>query len=235
VLYATGFEPPTFTTGPVNGQDGWAQDIGPASAITIQTAVVESGSQALELNPAGQPDFTRVFKQTTYDTAAPGADKYVLASTDFYLSGEGTLGRFSFVLYTPGGANNAEVVLFGPDLYILSGDGQLNTGKSVSLDAWHSLLVELDYTQQVFNTYLDGGLVASGQAFAAPGDAVMGFVSYQTVPNGSATALQFADNLSVSTSATPIVVPVPEPASLATAAIAAGLLACARSLRRRSA
>src|SRR6266850_349247 len=51
VLYATGFESPTFVTGPIAGQDGWGV-FGPSAASQVQTGFVASGTQALGVLPA---------------------------------------------------------------------------------------------------------------------------------------------------------------------------------------
>ena len=60
-VYSTGFESPTYTAGAVAGQDGWSQDIGATSSITVQSATVKTGTQAVQFNPTGQPNFTRVY------------------------------------------------------------------------------------------------------------------------------------------------------------------------------
>ena len=52
VIYATGFEPPTFTTGLIAGQDGWSEYPSPSAAAQVESAFVYAGSQAVNVIPA---------------------------------------------------------------------------------------------------------------------------------------------------------------------------------------
>ena len=89
VIYQTGFESPTFSTGTINGQDSW-QAAGGNSSDFIQTAVVETGSQGLEVNTAlttgGDTGATR---SITYDSAT-APDKFIHVAIDCLLSSTGT-------------------------------------------------------------------------------------------------------------------------------------------------
>jgi hypothetical protein len=50
-LYATGFEPPTFTTGVLAGQDGWSEFPAPFVAVQVENTFVKTGTQAVEVVP----------------------------------------------------------------------------------------------------------------------------------------------------------------------------------------
>src|SRR6516225_1015776 len=68
VLYATGFEKPTFVPGPIEGQAGWFvfSASGQTSAPVIETTVVKRGKQAVgvpgsvtaQTGPVFAPNFT---------------------------------------------------------------------------------------------------------------------------------------------------------------------------------
>jgi hypothetical protein len=52
VIYATGFEPPSFTVGPINGQSGWFvfSASGQVNDPVIETTLVKSGLQAVSVD-----------------------------------------------------------------------------------------------------------------------------------------------------------------------------------------
>lgn len=50
VVYQTGFEPPTFSTGTISGQDGWGSAT--PSETVVESSVVKSGLQAISITPA---------------------------------------------------------------------------------------------------------------------------------------------------------------------------------------
>src|SRR5579872_1711509 len=49
VLFQTGFEPPAYTTGALNGQNGWAAP----SNGTVESSTVLTGSQAVQFSSSG--------------------------------------------------------------------------------------------------------------------------------------------------------------------------------------
>ena len=51
-IYATDFEPPTFTTGALAGQDGWSEFPAPSGAVQVENLIAESGLQAVGVIPA---------------------------------------------------------------------------------------------------------------------------------------------------------------------------------------
>jgi hypothetical protein len=75
VLYQTGFEAPTYTTGDLNGQDGWGTTV--PGAIQVESTTVHFGLQAVAVdlsNAPGSPFLTNFAgRAISYDsTANPG-------------------------------------------------------------------------------------------------------------------------------------------------------------------
>lgn len=89
-LYETGFESPTFTAGTFAGQKGWERDgSGSQTAATIQSGVVRSGTQALQINAALDSESVYYWPALNYDTATH-PNSLLSVSWDMYLSAAGT-------------------------------------------------------------------------------------------------------------------------------------------------
>ena len=92
IVYATGFEAPTFTAGqPISGQDGWTSRFG-SPAGTVSTNNPANGQQALEFRADQLPLFGFGFNLETvrkfldFDTAAAGTPGVTVA-VDVRLNG----------------------------------------------------------------------------------------------------------------------------------------------------
>jgi len=76
VLYATSFENPPFTVGPIAGQDGWAEFPGSGAAF-VENSFALTGTQAVDVIPAlatGQNGpYKTVNTQSAWQFAAVGA------------------------------------------------------------------------------------------------------------------------------------------------------------------
>ena len=158
VLYSTGFESPTFTTGPIAGQNGWAVFPGPTSAVQVESGVAESGSQAVEIIPS------LAVGQTGPNYAITDADSVVELSAYIFLASSSTQSGWQF------SATGA-----GLDGYIRryrhlehgryhltnrrTGD-KLNHN-AFTYGAWQFLDFVFDFTTQTYNFSLNGTLINS--------------------------------------------------------------------------
>src|SRR5271155_733916 len=88
VLYATSFENPPFTVGPIAGQDGWAEFGG--SASSVESAFAFTGTQAVEVVPANANGQDGPYK--TVNTLAPIVEQ----SAEIYLASSSTQSGWQF-------------------------------------------------------------------------------------------------------------------------------------------
>ena len=224
-IFSTGFEAPTYTTGPLDGQDGWFQPIGAASAFTVQTVTVNNGSRAVQINPAGQAT-EGIFHLDAYDTSQAGNPPGVTYSGAFDLATTGTANEFRFTAYNglfkPLGAI---VVLPGGDIDVDSGSGLTTTSASVGTGVWHTFDLQFDFATDDISAFLDGNIIASGLPFLSTQTPIFGAVQFQADPGGSGTQTMFVDDITVTASK------VPEPATLSFLALG---MAALMGLRRAS-
>jgi hypothetical protein len=125
VIYATGFEAPTFTLGPVNGQNGWFSF---AANPTVSTLSPSSGTQALRIEGANLQSFGFGLLEggsrpiVNYNTAT--GLPVISVRADVRLDGPQTSGDYvsaNLTLFTTDAGNN-----YLGDL-IVSSDGNIYT------------------------------------------------------------------------------------------------------------
>src|ERR1700736_4865583 len=90
IIYATGFEPPTFTTGLIAGQDGWAEFPSASPAAQVQTVFVKTGIQAVAVIPALAAGQDGPYKSVS--TVAP----IVRQSADIFIASSSTQSEWQF-------------------------------------------------------------------------------------------------------------------------------------------
>jgi hypothetical protein len=200
-VYSTGFESPTYTAGAVAGQDGWSQDIGATSSITVQSATVKTGTQAVQFNPTGQPNFTRVYRFPFFDTSA-SAEKLVILSADVFISSAGNPSEFRISAFNANGDSLPFVRILQNGLLNVSA---VLTNVTVTKDVWHHYELRFDFVNYKMGVVYDGVWVASGIAFSSASPIYSTF-AVEVLPGGSGTSPVFLDNVSV----TSAVVTVPE-------------------------
>ena len=83
VLYATSFENPPFTVGPIAGQDGWAEFPGSGAAF-VENSFALTGTQAVDVIPALATGQNGPYK--TVNTLAPIVEQ----SAEIYLASSST-------------------------------------------------------------------------------------------------------------------------------------------------
>lgn len=217
VYDSNGFESPTFTTGNLNGQNSWGVNY-TASAVTVETAVVRSGQQAVEAQRiAGNTSSCYVERGITATTglvqvkASLRINDMVASSgyfDAFYVSKSGTGSDRETILYFYGNGN----------IRVFDG-GTERTVSTWTAGNWYDVDFLFDTTAQKFNLAINGSTVATNYSFLNATATSVNTLIFQEY-GGQAGSKLYIDNVQVL---------IPEPAALALFGLGATLV-----LRRRS-
>jgi hypothetical protein len=154
IIYQTGFEPPTYTVGTLNGQNGWGDDSPGATASQVETSTVFSGSQAISVSLDSTTDVTHAL---AYDsTTNPAA--LVKLQIAFQVQGNTLNQAEGLSVFGDGG--------FVAQIYALNGDFHFGTATAagtlpLELGEWYSLEMDLDFQTQSVTAYVDGTFLAT--------------------------------------------------------------------------
>ena len=228
-LYSTGFQDPPFAPGSqLLGQDGWSLAIPPflnPSAATITNSVAQSGQQSVRVRGTDLVDAPEVDplaavgsyrRLMNYDTAAAGTpfvrieagvrlDGPVLGTGDFFSSniaariGDGFAGELSI---------SSDGFVYG---YDGTGDPTRLFTAPITLNAWHTLSILVDFAANTFAFSVDG---TNSSAFALPSgevsdilirESLVVYANPDTLTNHRSDFTAYYDNVSA--------VATPEPTS----------------------
>jgi PEP-CTERM motif len=162
ILYSSGFETPTFTTGPIAGQDGW-NVFGPGNPI-VDNFFSDIGTQAVFVdgNEASQtgPYHIDVTTGPIVDLSADIAIFTSTTQTEWQFAGlDPTLTQFL------GGIDilpdDAIVALTAGSPVI----GAFPRATGFDSTAWHSIDLLFNLSSQTYSISLDGATLASNLAF----------------------------------------------------------------------
>ena len=170
-LYSTGFENPPFANGSILlGQDGWSTAIPPflaPDAATITNTIAASGLQSVRVRGADMVSAVEVDpyaavgsyrKPLNYDTAASGL-QLVRVQADVRLDGP-VIGAGDFF--------SANIAARSPDadvelsissdgiVYGYSPSGSTMFSAPISLNAWHTLGILVDFSANTYSYSVDG-------------------------------------------------------------------------------
>jgi hypothetical protein len=226
VLYSTGFESPTFTTGPIATQDGWAV-FGTSSAAQVESGVAESGSQAVEVLPSLAASQTGPYYALSTSATEIELSAYI------FLASSSTQSEWQFAALSPGLA----AFIGGVDIQS-NGAIDLQTGAdpdvgTFTYNSWQLLDFVFNFTTQTYNFSLNGTLVSSNQPFCGSASGCsganvssFGAALFDTFPATDANDIGYMDNITISS-----ITSTPEPGSLLL--LGAGLAALiARRVKR---
>ena len=225
VLYSTGFEAPTFTIGPIAGQDGWSV-FGPGVS-TVENFDADSGSQALFVDGSTATQSGPFHEDTT--TASE-----VELMGDIFLASSSTQTEWQFGALGAGLSQFLGGIDINADnsVFLLTG-GDTPLALTWTRDTWHSVGFLFNIATQTYSVDIDGTQFASGVAFCGDNNPCLGanvaaygdglFDSF-----GGGNALGLLDNFSVST-----VDSTPEPASLVLMGMGLFAIEASRRLSRR--
>jgi hypothetical protein len=210
VIYQTGFENPPFTVGPLAGQDGWSvfSGGGTPNAVTVQAAVVFSGSQAVEVNTAQASGQTGPFRIDQ----SPASDTIVTMQAEVLLTSSSIQTAWQFAGITPssqfmGGFNPL------PDgqLQLITAGFPVTTASVITRGTWNQWEVVYNFTTQTFDVLINSTLVAANEPFFAP-SSTFGEGLFDTFNNSQGGPvghdIGYLDNYSITGAA------VPEPGSI---------------------
>ncbi len=161
-LYSTGFEAPTFTIGPIAGQDGW-NVFGPGNPF-VESFLSDTGSQAVFVdgNEASQtgPYHIDVTTGPIIDLSADIAIFTSTTQTEWQFAGlDPTLTQFL------GGIDilpDSSIVALTAGSPVI---GAFPRATGFDSTAWHSIDLLFNLSSQTYNISLDGVTLASNLAF----------------------------------------------------------------------
>jgi hypothetical protein len=201
-IYQTGFEPPTFSPGTINGQDSWSAFVAPASPV-IETAIVKTGLQAVGITPV--PSTTGVLgagRSAAYNAAS----QILTFSIDANLSATGTP-SFWTVLNTSYNSSSPNIGINIDQsgqihIFIMGTDNP--TGVSIARGAWNRYELDVNFASDTVSAFYNSAPVLQGAAFSSNGTTLAGYQFYaQGASPLVGTDSGYFDNLSVTASAAP--------------------------------
>jgi hypothetical protein len=169
VLYATSFEPPTFTPGPIAGQDGWAEFPG-SGASFVQNSFAFTGTQAVAVIPALATGQDGPYK--TVNTPAPIVEQ----SAEIYLASSSTQSAWQFAAVGAGLVGYAGGIDIDADNTIHAITGSFPIIGTLTRDAWNEVDLSLNYATQTYTIDLNGVAIASNLAFCGTNGGCTGAV-----------------------------------------------------------
>jgi hypothetical protein len=169
VLYATSFEQPTFTPGPIAGQDGWAEY--PVSGASfVESSVAFTGSQAVDIIPALATGQDGPYK--TVNTLAPIVDQ----SAEIYLASGSNQSAWQFAATGAGLVGYAGGIDIDANNTIRAISGSFPTIGTFTRNQWNEVDLILNYATQTYTIDLNGMAIASNIAFCGSNGACTGAV-----------------------------------------------------------
>jgi len=160
IIYQTGFENPPFVVGPIAGQDSWSV-FGTAAAVTIQTSVVKTGTQAVLIDASLAPGQTGPWRNAPFDTST-SSNKIVTIDADVYLASGSTNDAWQFAALSP----NLSNFIAGFNALV---DGTLQlitpgfpvTGPVITRDTWMHYTLRMNFAAQTFDVLINNSPVAT--------------------------------------------------------------------------
>jgi hypothetical protein len=224
-IFSTGFEPPTYTTGQLAGQDGRT---GSTTAV-VENTTVFAGSQAVAYDSTGVATQDLATHALTYNSVG-NPYQTVVFDVEFMEGATGTspdwdalaaVGNAGFIAQLTVANGDAS---FGPDvLGITTGSVPITAG------VWNDYQLVLNFQTDTATAYVDSTFIGVG-AFATPSTSLSNLdLGINSLTGGVDTATGYFDNLTVTT---------PEPSALIlllTTLLAVTFVARKRMVRSQSA
>jgi hypothetical protein len=160
IVDTSGFE--SFSLATISGQQGWVETPGVGGSAVVQSAIVHTGSNALQVSRAANAD-----KRWTDEVTGFPTTRFVLIDWDMRVNhaggANGALGPFFGVEAYDSTPVIGLIGSLGVDattgevLYQQQDSGALAaSGGIVAFDSWHHYRLLLDYNLKKYSAYLDG-------------------------------------------------------------------------------
>ena len=167
VVNSAGFEPSAYTTGTLEGQQGWFNAGSGGATAVVQTAVVKSGTQAVKLTRTSNSN--RYFGRFV---SSPPTGRYVSVDWDMRFEATGSTTSYGPFFGVNGFFEGAGGAVgfgagFGVDsstrelLYQQGGTGNFVAGPIVPADTWAHYRIDFDFGSDTYKAYYNGTLIAT--------------------------------------------------------------------------
>jgi hypothetical protein len=185
-LFSTGFESPTYATGPLNGQGGWAN----ATPAVVENSVVFAGSQAVAIDSTGAA--TSIFSQGLNYDSTVDPNQIVVFDVEF-MEGAAANNPTWDIFIVDGNAGfidqlavRGQLVAFGT-----------NSTVSITPGVWNDFQLVFNFSNETVDAYLNSAFVSSG-VFGSPSTTITAFgAGINSTFNPPDTATAYYDNFSV--------------------------------------
>lgn len=127
VIYSTGFDPPTFTLGSINTQDGWANGSGGGVSNSIVNTFFLSGPQSLRFDNTTSTSFYSVRRSFNGQNGQINSTKFLRISSMLFVDPSSQANRLYGIYATNAGTGTLGSTALG---LTVSGTGQVRAGTS---------------------------------------------------------------------------------------------------------
>jgi dockerin type I repeat protein len=167
-VVSTGFEPPTFTTGNLQGQGGWVTAGAGASTAVVQNSIVNSGSQAVQVTKAAAANSDR---RWAVPVNGYPVQRFIIVDWDMRVTQASIQTGFGpFFGVDTYDADTSPYVLGSLGVDATTGDvlfqqqntGELTeTGTLAAFNQWNHFRLILDFGTDTYRGYFNGTQVAN--------------------------------------------------------------------------
>jgi hypothetical protein len=181
VIYQTGFEAPSFSTGQLSGQNGWASDNTGTNLAVVQNSVANEGTQA-GYTPRGE-DVNNTLTAWR-DVSNPDEYNYVTIETALRVDDMAASSSYfdAFYIYQNNYQNSRAAILYfrgdGNILIPEAGVGDVDVGDWAA-DTWYDIRFLLNYNAQTLDLWIDDMQVLSAFPFLESSSTDIGGIAYQ--------------------------------------------------------
>jgi hypothetical protein len=207
VIYSTGFESPTFSTGNLDGQNGWdGHTYGTASAATVQTATAHAGSQAVQIDSTPILNSAWYMKNLSFNPVTAGTP---IVTVEWWMrldTGSSNSSAWGVDVYGSDGNRVGYMQVDSTNNVRLN---NVATSTSITRGTWNDFKMVFNYTAHTYQGFVNGTSV--GAAAAMP--AYNGFGDADLACWGAGYDKAYFDDYSI--------VATPEPASFGLLAVGA--------------